>query len=551
VKYRHQPDFTIKAPDGKELYLEYLGIDRAGNTAPGIDRTAYHRTIDWKRSAHAECGTTLLELTYQDLKDGILTTKLESLLREHGLEPQPRPVTEIIAQAESLGYLSRLGQLCRTFIQHARAQRLDAAHWRAARTGDMRTASFLSIATRLLEWYEDELMRLEMPDFAAMIHEAADLLERGEVPFPYSHVLVDEYQDIARDRQRLLDAVRSARPGLEITTVGDDWQAINRFAGSDLSIMRRASKPKFDRKLVPLHETHRLPQALADVSSRFVQKNPEQLRKQIVATRNVNGPNLFLHWDTNATDTKANLEKVIARIGDANQVDTELLVVARYNDDLPDRRLVERLWRGPAEVRTIHSSKGTEADYVIVMDLTQDRRGFPSTIVDDPVLRLVLPEQERFEHAEERRLFYVALTRARLACHLVTPTECPSLFTLELERERLGEHLGREATARLSCPVCHSGQQVSAAADGSVRCSNAPLCDFVTPKCPKCDQPTVLISSSPCVYRCNIHADVTFDPCPACTWGMLVTRSGPFGQFRSCHTWPKTRCPGKSDPRRR
>ena len=86
------------------------------------------------------------------------------------------------------------------------------------------------------------------------------------------------------------------------------------------------------------------------------------------------------------------------------------------------------------EFSTVHSAKGPEADYVIVLDLVDKRYGFPCLVVDDPLLDLVAPptQHEPYPHAEERRLFYMALTRARKGSYLITDQTNPSPFVREL-----------------------------------------------------------------------------------------------------------------------
>lgn len=544
-RYKHKPDFTIKSKG--DIYLEYFGIDGHGETAPWIDSEYYRSSMEWKRNVHTECKTKLLSLTYQDLKDGVLLKKLEDGLLENGIEFKPRTPGEILKRSNEIGYTSRFIRLCETFLQHSRVQRLTSFDLIQLAGRDSRAQAFVNIFGKLYSVYEQKLVELGQPDFADLIHKSADLLESGLVEFPYTHVMVDEYQDISKDRQRLIEAMRVANPEVELTLVGDDWQAINRFAGSDLSIMRATSKPKFDRKVVPLGETHRFPQSLANASSKFIQENPDQLRKKITSELNVaTADTLFLHWNTELAENLTNLEQVIKFIGGGNNEDSELMVVARYTNNLPTQSQVEKLWKGPVTIKTIHSSKGMEADIVVVMDVQQDNRGFPSTIEDDPVIRLVSPESESYEHAEERRIFYVALTRARIACHLITPVQAPSLFALELSEQSIGINVGLDSSINVLCPICKSGRLVKSRNNEGCYCSNYPLCKMRTPPCGVCNQPTDLISLRPLIYSCKTHPGERFDICPSCDWGVLLVREGKYGEFQSCHTWPITKCKGVS-----
>jgi DNA helicase-4 len=542
----HRPDFTVQVRDGEAIYVEYFGIDGKGNTAPYVDRDMYLKEIDWKRETHAQNHTTLVELTYQDLRDGILTQKLEKALDDVGAPQQWRTSAELANAASQVGYTTRFVKLCTSFLAHVRAQRLNSQTLQSLRTRDRRSKAFLEIFSEYLSDYEAELLHLGLPDYSEMIHGAAELLIDHSIAFPYDHLLVDEYQDISADRQRLLAAMKVANPRAEFMYVGDDWQSINRFAGADISIMRRASRLSLNKKTVRLAETHRFPQSLADISSEFVRKNPSQLKKAIVSTNpSTSRSTLFIHIDAQAQASVDNLRSVIASIGERNNGAASLLVVARYNSNLPSRPQVAELWHGPFNVQSIHRSKGSEADYVVVIDVIQDFRGFPSTIEDDPILGLVLPEPESYKYAEERRLFYVALTRARVECHLIAPVEEPSLFVTELIHAKTGTVVGPTETEIFRCPVCTTGVLTQSHLDNGTICSNEPPCEFRSPWCPECNQKLHVISKDPLKFECSNHIDKSFSTCSTCGWGVLLEREGRYGKFAACSNYSAIGCRGK------
>ena len=545
TEFRHKPDFTIHGADGMNLYVEYFGIDENENTAPWIPNESYLESMKWKRSVHLECGTRLAEVTYQDLLDGNLIEKLRLQLEDNGFRAVPKSNEEILERANKIGYSSRFLVLSSTFLRHCRAKRYDSVRLSSMTNLDSRTEAFLRVFVYLLVRYEEELARLAQPDFSDLIHKAADMLENRAVTFPFTHVLVDEYQDISADRQRLIEAMQVANPSVEITLVGDDWQAINRFAGSDISILRRASRPKINRKFGTLATTHRFPQSLADASSSFIMKNPLQIEKSITSTTELpSHESLFIHWDTEVGQHLSNISKIAKFIGDEdNKPSSTMLVLARYSNNLPSEKALSEIWNGPVLRKTIHSAKGLEADFVVVMDLQQDNRGFPSTIEGDPVLSLVLPSEESFPYAEERRLFYVAMTRARIACHLVSPSGQPSLFAKELLSEEIGAHIGLDRYLSAECPMCKSGRTIRNSNGGS-DCSNRPLCRHITPKCSQCHRYTQLISLVPRRYECSEHPALDFRPCPKCSIGVLVERKSGTKTFLGCHTFWITGCPG-------
>lgn len=548
-KGKHRPDFVLRQKGKPSLWVEYFGIDRNGGVAPGIDSSRYNRSIQWKMNLHKENGTKLIDLYFYDLKEGTLLSRLQNSLRENGYVPSRMNNAEILKHANSVGYTSRFLKVSEQFLSHARAKRLTENDLIQLAQGNPRDETFMRVFIKILSAYETALARVGLPDYAEQIHGAADLLSSGEVPFPYTHVLVDEYQDISFDRNRLLDAMKIANPALELTCVGDDWQSIYRFGGSDVSIMQDASKPRMTRKRVFLTNTYRLPQGIADISRNFILKNPAQIEKDVASKAKFEGHGeVVFHWDTEPKEIESNLQKVIESIGsDASNPEISLKVLARYKENLPDIELVQALWEGVVDTSTIHAAKGLEADYVVIMDLIQDFRGFPSTIEDDPVMRLVLNPEEAQLHAEERRLFYVAITRARRATHIICPISAPSIFATEMQRDGQGRHIGLDNSKNRLCPVCESGRiLVSKSGTGSY-CSNIPLCDFRVPRCTECGNPMEMTGDAKNRFICQQHVDVWFHPCPSCEWGALVPRVNSKTQevFYRCHTWSKSGCAGK------
>ena len=553
-KDRHKPDFSILQNGLPRIWIEYFGTDRTNSVAPGISQEGYLAGIDFKKEVHARNSTILIDLYYYDLKEGNLLKKLEQALRQHKVKFQPKSAEEILRQANEIGYDSRFLKVCEQFLGHVRAKRLSTSELTALAGSQERDKAFTKVFNQFLSAYEKELSRLKLPDYAELIHGAADAISNSEFEFGFTHVLVDEFQDISSDRNRLIDSMKLANPKLEVTCVGDDWQSIYRFSGSDVSIMREASKPKMIRKRVDLTATYRLPQVIADISRVFILKNPLQLEKNVFSKSDLDVPGkVVTHWDMEQKENDENVLRVIERIGDdANDPSKSIRILARYVNNLPTKKFVEKYWEGPVDVSSIHAAKGLEADYVVVMDMVQDFRGFPSTIEDDPVMRLVMPEKDLHQHGEERRLFYVALTRARRETHLISPVSAPSLFTLEMLRDGLGVHVGLDNSKNRQCPSCKSGRILVSKNGGGSYCSNIPLCDFSSPVCLKCEKPMTYTDGKE-RFICEKHPDALHRICFVCDWGVLVPKkfiskyTGTEETFFSCHTWRKTGCKGKTN----
>ena len=238
-------------------------------------------------------------------------------------------------------------------------------------------------------------------------------------------MLVDEFQDASQARARLVKELVRA-PEHFLFAVGDDWQSINRFAGADISVMQNFERIFGNGSILKLETTFRCPQSLCDVSSQFVSKNPAQLRKIVKSkASDVLEPVKLIsaHDEEGISAAIASYLSSIPRKADKK---TSVFVLGRYNFER--QFMPEDVSRPDIDLRfvTVHSSKGLEADYIILPRLISGKMGFPCGILDDPVLQLAMSFGDSYEYAEERRLFYVALTRAkhwRLSHTAVQPQE--------------------------------------------------------------------------------------------------------------------------------
>jgi DNA helicase-4 len=550
---RYQPDFYLTDYD---TWLEHFGIDRKGNTAPFIDRGNYHREMEWKRGSHAQNNTKLLETYSWQRSEGILTTQLNDLLKKEGVTYAPRSQEEIFKALQEAGYTTQLAVLVETFLSHFKSNQMslsDLARKAKASSNSVRAKAFTELFQFFLERYQSELDS-KTPreiDFNDMILSATQYVQTGRFSVPWKYVIVDEFQDISVGRYLLLEAMLKSRDDLQFFAVGDDWQSIYRFAGSDISIMSRFRKFFGRATIVRLDRTFRFNDKIASVSGEFIQKNPQQIRKKLDTQVRCASPQVFLHWVGSNTgnqrsDTRA-LESVIAVMQDGLQEDDpSLLVLSRYNHLLPDRsglRALQKVWPGQVKAPlTIHKSKGLEADYVIVNGLTANKYGFPSEIEDDPLLDLVLAQSDSYQNSEERRLFYVALTRARHQVHLLVDRIRPSAFALELLNSEYDvQHIGRSDDDESTCPECRSGL-IEEKQAGFAACTNFPHCEFVAPKCSECGKGfMLLVHSGPHrTYRCaNEQCQGSAAVCPKCNVGALIHKKGKYGDMLACHIWPR------------
>ncbi|MBP7759222.1 MAG: UvrD-helicase domain-containing protein [Alphaproteobacteria bacterium] len=442
VSARYQPDFYL--PDF-DIWLEHFGVGRDGGTAPYIDRQKYHEEMEWKRRVHAQNRTKLLETYSWEKSEGILTTQLNKRLRDAGVKYAPRSQDEIIKALQDAGYTTQLAVLVGTFLSHFKSNHMslkELMRKAKASSNSVRAVAFTQLFEVFCVKYQSELERKDPReiDFNDMISSATEYVQDGRFAIPWKYIIVDEFQDISMGRYRFLEAMLKSRNDLRFFAVGDDWQSIYRFAGSDISIMNRFRRFFGRATVVKLEQTFRFNDKIASVSGEFIQKNPNQIRKKLNTELECETPQVFVHWvdrEEGRPSDAATLNGVIDLMKAGRDLEgASLLVLARYNHLLPDASTLKVLGKNwPGQMRTpltVHRSKGLEADYVIVDALTADKFGFPSEIEDDPLLDLVLARPDGYPHAEERRLFYVALTRARHQVRLIVDRARPSSFALEL-----------------------------------------------------------------------------------------------------------------------
>jgi len=548
----YKPDFFL--PD-YDLYIEHFGIDRAGNTAPFIDAHTYRQGMEWKRKIHRDNRTKLAQTYSYQRSEGILLEELHRILEDAGVKYARRSDDEVFEALKKWRYTTQLGKLIETFLAHFKSNQLDLGELRnrAASSSDaQRAGSFVDVFSFFYDRYEALLSEnAKEIDFNDMISKATDYIATGHFKVPWKYIIVDEFQDISVGRYKLLQSMLETSDDFQFFAVGDDWQSINRFAGSDISIMSRFRDFFGRATIVKLDKTFRFNNRIAEVTGKFIQKNPRQIKKALSTTKNENTPQVYLHWMkrdwTKERPESGSVIDVINSLLDEDAIASKsLLVLARYKhlfDDAQLQKSLKELWPGKLlQPRTINRAKGLEADYVIVMGLTSDRYCFPSEISDDPLLEMVLAEPDSYPHAEERRLFYVALTRAKKQVHLIVDRRHPSPFAQELIIDDYDIFIvGKDEEAVEICPECKSGVIVEKKPD-FYSCSNFPFCEYIAPLCSECSEEHMSAPKpdDPQRFDCvDTDCSGAAPKCPKCGIGAVIPRTGKFGEFFGCHIWPR------------
>ena len=558
----YTPDFRLTESG---VYVEHFGVRKGRRpdgeeiltTAPFVDRESYVEDMEWKRRVHAENGTILVETYSYERVEGRLLLALESKLKPYA-ECRPLPRERIFERLTELGQIDSFTRTLGTFLRHFKESGRSIEDCRARvgnRRQESRERAFLDIFEQVFERYRKR--QESRIDFEDMISLAASHVRAGRWESPYRHILVDEFQDISQGRADLLRALLSRHDDARLFAVGDDWQSIYRFAGSDIGLMRNFGREFGGRfagesgihRSVDLGRTFRSVDRIALPARAFVLKNPSQIAKNVIPAGSASDPAIRIDFAPPG-QADAALRRALADIPSpsANGGETaSVLLTGRYRHLLPINlsALKKEHPRLSIGFRTVHASKGLEADHVVVLDAASGRLGFPSEIVDDPAFDLVLPEPENYPHAEERRVFYVALTRARKSVAILAPKDRPSAFARELAENP--EYGVREiertcAAANRRCPACGGRLNPAKTGKGGLRfiCEHEFHCGTSRPACPVCDADLPERSPEEAgAFVCSCGE--RFTACRECRDGWLVERKGRYGPFLGCVNYPLCR----------
>ena len=420
---QYQPDFYLT---DYGIYIEHFALNRDGKAPPGW--IGYEEGVAWKREQHRRNQTTLVETYSWHRKDGDLLYKLQARLDQLGVVRTKIPMQELVQNLKDF-QISRLANLLAQFLNHAKSGDISQDQIEArmeANTDSLRAREFLKIWRDVRRKYDARLRQENTIDFHDMINQATDIIARGDWTHHYTHILIDEFQDISAGRMALAKALQ--QDGMAYFLVGDDWQSIYRFTGSQVRLFIEVHEYLGFTQWAPLTRTFRFSDDIAQPSARFVQRNSAQTQRDVVGIDNRTSGGLTVIFGTNqeqGVSTALNEIKARRKRGDS------VLLLGRFNNS--KRNLPGWAWK---DFSTVHRAKGREADYVVVLDLIDDVKGFPSIRTDDPLLNLVAPpiDDIPYPNAEERRLFYVSMTRGKKATYLVADMNRPSSFIIELLR---------------------------------------------------------------------------------------------------------------------
>ena len=561
----YTPDFKIKQGD-KSSYIEHFGITESGqsNRYTQAELNKYKSRINDKILLHRSHRTDLIYTfsRYNDHRDYI--DHLKEQLLQRGYTLRPKPATEVykkLADNEENKYIFRLTLLICNFISNFKTQgyQLEQFDKFRASTKNIRTDLFLEICSICYLEYQKALKENHCIDFQDMINESADIIHKRLISrdlLDFKYIIVDEYQDISRQRYNLIREL-SQLCHAKIVAVGDDWQSIYAFSGSILPLFTRFSQEVSYAQELKITHTYRNAQEIIDIAGTFIQKNSNQIKKKLISPKRISNPVIIRTYSEDPIERQkggryyslaAEVEKAIEDIIKYNQEIkhrvTSILLIGRYGFDArhlcvssnftydeKTGKIYSTKYSKQVKLQflTAHSSKGLSAENVIIINAKDDIYGFPSKVDDDPILNLVVSNDQSYNYAEERRLFYVALTRTKNRVFIITPEKRPSEFIKELLSDtqsypnvtlkgELKVSSNELITVQNRCPICGYPMKLRWNKNYGLKlwiCTNdQEICGFMT--------------------NDRRGRDLSIQKCDWCEDGFLIVKRGEKGYFLGC-----------------
>jgi len=287
----------------------------------------------------------------------------------------------------------------------------------------------IKLMAPLIKAWKSTLRTAGDSDFSGLIHQAINILDKGRFVSPWKAILVDEFQDLSPQRAALLHALRRQNSHSSLYAVGDDWQAIYRFSGSETALTTDFSQFFEQGEVCQLDTTYRFNQRIGQIANQFIQQNPHQLAKTLNSLSAGDKKSISLLPDDK-------LENLLDKLSGYALPEQRILILARYHYLRPALmdNVATRWPKLNIAFMTLHASKGQQADYTIILGLQSGPEGFPAAQNESVIETVLLGRAEDFPEAEERRLLYVALTRARHRVWLLYNKQQPSAFVDELKQ---------------------------------------------------------------------------------------------------------------------
>ena len=460
-KVIYNPDFYIEQNNNFN-YIEHFGIDRDYNSNARYtakELKDYLNNMNLKLDYHKnEKLENLFIITYsrQDGKSNYLEILKDNLTKK-GYVLKRRSNDEIYERLKQtsedryiVDFINRIAIPFISYFKKTDYKIKDLDNFKTENETILNKQ--IDVMKDMFIYYQKKLEEKSLIDFEDMINRAYTIMPKvkeKDLEVDYKYIIIDEYQDVSMQRFNLTKRI-SRLFSAKIIAVGDDYQSIFGFSGSRIDLMTEFKSYLEDAKQIPINNVFRFSQELIDIATEFINKNNLQIKKRLSSIKRLDNPvEIFVYDDSVYLETNINKSILVDEIIDkiyCKDSKSKVLLLQRYNNDI-DTLINNNLFikknsetiinKRHTDIKidylTIHKSKGLEYDNCILINAIDDKYGFPSKIEDEKIIKILRPKlDENVEYPEERRLFYVALTRTKNKLYIVCPKSKVSKFVKEI-----------------------------------------------------------------------------------------------------------------------
>lgn len=431
----YKPDFTLNLA-GEKVYLEYFGLNDI----------KYNKIKEKKIEFHKKYNNKFIYIEYMTPDE--IEIRLDLELKRMGFIYRDRTDEEIYNQILDNNKLSPIFKLKNLFYDSIEKikESLDRNNYleivknyiNSLEEEKEETLEQFKYINEFYSFYSQNLIGSDIYsfDYADLIYYSNKYISNFFDNVNFEYVIIDEYQDIS-DGEYLLARNTADKNNAKVFAVGDDWQSIYSFRGSNISYITKFNKYFENPTILSIKTTYRNSQELVDISSDFIKENKDQIDKDLISVKHLSHPIHFVSFDdrivneygdrtVDETIEYKKLKSLIIKIHELVPTHS-ILVLGRTNqiidncfkfdndfiDDLGTKIKLSSVEDLDMDGMTIHKSKGLTYDEVIIIGMNKN---FPKEfynyywLID--LFRYKAPEED-IEFAEERRLLYVALTRTK------------------------------------------------------------------------------------------------------------------------------------------
>lgn len=460
----YKPDFYIEQNNNYN-YIEHFGIDKINETNNHYTKeelTNYLKNMKLKENYHKkEKIEDLFIITYSKVlgKKNYLSVLKDSLIKKgYVLSKKDNDlVYERLKDTSEDKYINNfVNRIVIPFISYFKRSNYKLEEFMKIKTDNDLLNKQIRVISDIYLNYESKLREKNLIDFEDMInisYKVMPYIKEKNLGVDYKYIIIDEYQDVSMQRFNLTKRIEELFKS-KIIAFGDDYQTIFGFSGSRIDLMTEFKNYLTDAKQIPIPNVYRNSQELIDVATKFINKNSKQIKKKLISNKRLIGPiELYIYNDSNHLNTNINKSIILSNILDKIYLSnnkSNVLLLERYNNDIDtilNHELFIRknhesiIYKKHEDMKidylTIHKSKGLEYDNCILINAIDDKYGFPSKIEDEEIIKLLKPKiEENIFYPEERRLFYVAMTRTKNKLYILVPKSKTSSFIREIESDK-------------------------------------------------------------------------------------------------------------------